>query len=115
MTNAELQALVDHYGGPEYVIGIFFDNPGGTIINYPTTPKWTSDEATSDVVLKTVGGVDVVEIAHMDRTLAGSKGENGTWFIVCHPTEHIQRVAFMNPNGDPALRSDKPQETKIFT
>lgn len=115
MTNAELQALVDHYGGPEYVIGIFFDNPGGTIINYDTTPKWTSDTATSDVVLKTVGGVDIVEIAHMDRTLCGNKGENGIWFIVTHPTENIQRVAFMNPDGDPTLRKDKPQETKIFT
>ena len=110
MTNAELEAIVEMYGGPERVIGLFFDNPGDIVLNYPQSPKWTSDPETSDVVLKNIGGLDCVVISNLDRTLTGiTRQGNAVWYDVIRPTENIQAVACMYPG-----QTEKPQEVKVW-
>lgn len=109
MTNAELEAIVAEYGGPERVVGLFFDNPGDILINYPQSPKWTNDD-TSDVVLKTIGGVDCVVISNVDRTLTGiTNQDKAVWYDVIRPTENLQAVACMYPG-----QKDRPQEVKVW-
>lgn len=88
MTNAELQALIDEFG--DRICVIFFDNSLKLLIGYPGQ----SPQHASDLILKTVGGVDLVGV-RQKSTYTKDRAE-GVTYVNYHRTECIQYVAIMD-------------------
>lgn len=88
MTNAELQALIDEFGDRLRVI--FFDNSLRLLIGYPGQ----SPQHASDLILKTVGGVDLVGVRQ--KSTYTQDRADGVTYVNYHLTECIQYVAVMD-------------------
>ena len=83
MTKTELTSLVNGYG-VENVITIVFDND--KIINFLDDNRFTMD------MIKTVGGVDVIELNHLK--LRSKKGAYDIPVTTVHPIDMIQVIGF---------------------
>lgn len=83
MTKTEFTSLVNAYGA-ENVVTIIFDND--KIINFLDDRRFSMD------MVKTVGGVDVIELNHLK--LRSKKGVYDIPVTTVHPLDMIQVIGF---------------------